>query len=111
MNMKQLHIWMRNPRDPHTASVLRLFPHNAEQALLAGRGRVDTVQTTCCSTRWLMEGYRIFLHFPDGTNAKLRLGQNNCTDREIHPEHNLQKLLLAGEFGPMKCRKGGGYRA
>lgn len=106
--MKELHIWLRSPRDPHTASVLRLFPHNAEQALLSGRRRVDTVQTTCCSTRWLMEGYHIFLHFPGGTNAKVRLGRNKCTAREIRPEHNLQKLLLAGEFGPVAKKKGGG---
>lgn len=105
--MKELHIWMRNPRDPHTVSVLKLFPHNAEKMLLEGRRRVDTVQTTCCHTRWLQQGYHIFLHFPNGSNAKLRLGQNKCTHRLIRPELNLQNLLLAGEFGPVANRKGG----
>lgn len=105
--MKQLHIWMRNPRDPHTVSVLKLFAHSTEQQLLTGRGRVDTVQTTCCDTQWLQQGYQIFLHLPNGSNVKLRLGDNKCTDRFIRPEHNLQKLLLSGEFGPVDNRRKG----
>lgn len=107
--MKELHIWLRAPRDPHTASVLRLFPHNSEQALRSGRHRVDTVQTACCDTRWLQEGYQIYLHLPGGSNPKLRLGRNKCTKRYIRPENNLQKLLLAGEFGPMGQKRNGGH--
>lgn len=102
--MKELHIWLRKPKDPRTFSVLKVFPEKAEKALLAGYRRVDTVQTICCDTRWLEQGYHIFIHFPNGSNAKLRLGRNSCTDRYIRPEHNLQKLLLAGEFGPVAAR-------
>lgn len=61
--------------------------------------KVYTTQTHFCSTTWLVKGYRIFAHMLDDEVVEIKLGKNECTDREIRVSHNLEKMLLANEFG------------
>ena len=43
-------------------------------------------------------GYRIFIHPYDDEPYEIKLGANDCTNREIKMEHNLFNLWKAGEF-------------
>jgi hypothetical protein len=61
---------------------------------------IHTTQPHVCSTKWLVKGYRIFVHMLDGKVVEIKLGcENKNTDREIRISHNLEKLLLANVFG------------
>lgn len=60
---------------------------------------VHTTQPHFCSTRRFEEGYRLFVHLIDSSVVEIKLGTNECTGREIKQTHNLEKLLLANEFG------------
>ena len=60
---------------------------------------IHTTQTHFCSTKRFEEGYRLFVHLIDGNTVEIKLGENDCTSKEIRMEHNLEKLLLANEFG------------
>ena len=60
--------------------------------------KIWTTQMCFVSTRLLECGYRIFIHEQDGDVYEVKLGKNNCTNREIRPGHDLFKLWQAGEF-------------
>ncbi len=70
-----------------------------EDMVRAGYRRIDTVQMGLLSTRLITEhGYRIFVHPADGKPYELRLGSNDCTDKEIREAHNLFRMWQAGAF-------------
>ena len=62
---------------------------------------IHTTLTTFASTRYMEEGYKLFIH--PCSNAKpfeIKYGTGNRgTNRQINPVHNIEGLLLAGEFG------------
>ena len=100
--MKELHIWLRLPA-PDDLPTQLLYLSGEDRLLGACQERVDTVHARFCSTRWLAEGYQLFIHLADGTDTEIRLGsKNGATGRCIRLEHNLERLLLAGEFGPVE---------
>lgn len=43
--------------------------------------------------------YKLFAHFANGDVVEVKRGKNECTTRNISYLCNLEKLLLAGEFG------------
>lgn len=45
------------------------------------------------------KNYRLIAHFSSGDIVEVKRGKNYCTTREISCFQNLEKLLLAGEFG------------
>lgn len=99
--MKELHIWLRWPASGDLPPRGMLYLDGAERLLQDGAERVDTVQTHCCSTAWLQMGYRMLVHFSDGADTEIKLGSNPSTPRYIRAGNNLERLLLAGEFGPV----------
>ena len=72
-------------------------------ALREGREMIRTDQSTFFSTETIANGYRLFAHFADrGGSVEVRIGTvNQSTGREIRRGHNLERLLLAGEFGAL----------
>lgn len=68
------------------------------EAIKSKTPRIDTIQMGVLSTTLFEYGYRIFVHPNNFNPYEIKLGANDCTDREIRMEHNLLKLWQAGEF-------------
>ena len=60
--------------------------------------QIHTTQMGLLQTALFEHGYRIFVHPYDDEHYEIKLGSNDCTDREIRMEHNLFNLWKAGEF-------------
>lgn len=60
---------------------------------------VHTTQMALLSTTLFVDGFRIFIHERLGDVYEIKLGgDNERTDREIRPGHDLFRLWSAGEF-------------
>lgn len=96
---KEIHLYLNShyPQDTctnliDTQSVINIYNKQDE-------GIINTTQTCVINTKRFEDGYRLFVHFNDNDFTEIVLGDNNeRTDREIKMEHNLEKLILSGEF-------------
>lgn len=95
--MKEIHFYESQQAMPDGPSVAYGW-HETEEMIRAGYRRIDTAQMGLLSTRLIADGYRIFVHPRDGSRYELRLGGNDCTDKEIRPAHNLFRMWQAGAF-------------
>ena len=59
---------------------------------------IHTTQIGLLHTNLLEGGYRIFVHPYDDEPYEIKLGVNECTDRDIKMEYNLFNLWKSGEF-------------
>jgi len=60
--------------------------------------QIHTTQMGILTTKLFELGYRIFVHPYDDEPYEIKLGVNDCTDREIKMENNLFNLWKSGEF-------------
>lgn len=60
--------------------------------------QIHTTQMGLLQTALFEHRYRIFVHPYDDVPYEIKLGANDCTDREIKMESNLFNLWKAGEF-------------
>lgn len=96
---KELHIWLNNGFPEETL-------HDYESVYTALDVKyqkiVHTTNTHFCQTNYIVGGYRLFVHLNNDEHEciEITFGTNNkYSNKDIRVAHNLEKLLLAGEFG------------
>ena len=62
---------------------------------------LHTTQTYFLSFKF---GKRLFVHTPDGKVHEITLGECKGTHRLVKKAHNLEKLLISGEFDWFKLK-------
>lgn len=100
---KELHIYMYDPKDikylPSYNSVLRAIKNNKQI--------IHTTQTHFCSNRAIYDyDYVIYIHTEGSRVIRIDKSGSDATNRQLKQGHNLEKMLLAGEFGIVWCEDG-----
>ena len=91
--MKEFHLFLYDPQ-------YEIVHHGYYSTFLSieeGDEKIASTQVILCTTKLFKLGYRIFVHDLKGI-YEIKLGKNECTNREIKMSHNLPKLILNGEF-------------
>jgi len=92
---KELHIWMEQNNENNLLTNFQ----ETQKALIDSVDLIHTTQPHFCNTKWITK-YKIFVHMLDNECVEILLGtKNKYTNRNIRLSHNLEKLLLANEFG------------
>ena len=91
--MREFHLYLYDPQyiDVHHGYYSTLWCIEEEKE------KITSTQVILCTTKLFELGYKIFVHDFKGS-YEIKLGQNDCTNREIRMSHNLPNLILSGEF-------------
>lgn len=76
---------------------MQLTVDQVNYAISIGRD-VMTIQVCTISTLLFTKGYRIFVHDKPDSKFEITLGKCERTNREIRMGHNLERMILTGEF-------------
>lgn len=97
--MKEIHFYESEQDVPGLPVTGKASGWTETEALIKSRTpRINTTQMGLLSTGLFDSGYRVFVHPCDAKSYELRLGSNDCTDKEIRPAHNLFRMWQAGAF-------------
>ena len=91
--MKEFHLFLYDP----VSEIIHHGYYSTLWCIEEEDERIGTTQVILCTTKLFELGYRIFVHDFKGI-YEIKLGKNDCTNREIKMSHNLPKLILNGEF-------------
>lgn len=91
--MKEFHLFLYDP--PY--EIIQYDYYSTLQYIEEEEEKIASTQVILCTTKLFELGYRIFVHDFKGI-YEIKLGKNECTNREIKMSHNLPKLILNGEF-------------
>lgn len=97
---KEYHLWLYKPEE---SSETIVSDYINTCALI--RGDVQKIHSHCSvlfTTSLLDLGYRLFVHFPNGTEYEVKYGEETPGGRLVRPGLNLEKLVYAGEFGTIE---------
>lgn len=91
--MKEFHLFLYDP--PY--EIIQYDYYSTLWCIEEEDERISSTQVILCTTKLFELGYKIFVHDFKGI-YEIKLGKNDCTNREIKMSHNLPKLILNGEF-------------
>lgn len=91
--MKEFHLFLYDP--PY--EIIQSDYYSTLWSIEEEDEKIVSTQVILCTTKLFELGYRIFVHDFKGI-YEIKLGKNDCTNREIKMSHNLPKLILNGEF-------------
>ncbi len=95
--LKEFHLWIGHGYPSDTCltytDTLHKIRDDKDDTVL------HTTQIHFLDTELFARNYRVYVHINAHTCKEIKLGDSTTTGRLIHSEHNLEKLLLIGEFG------------
>ena len=97
----EYHLYLYRPVLFDIIATMLLTVDEVDNAIDKGQNIICTIQVCTLSTSLLSKGYRIFVHYKKEDEQKqfeITLGKCENTTREIRAGHNLEKMLLSGEF-------------
>ena len=74
---------------------------NTKAAINSNNVIIHSYQSTFFSQDTIRKGYRLFAHFANGKTVEVYNGMVTAAGKEVRPEHNLERMLLAGSFGEL----------
>lgn len=103
--MNEYHLYLYRP-DFTDTGVMDLTVGEVNKAIEERKSVILTMQVCTLSTDLFRKGYRIFVHYEEPyaleqckhKEFEITLGSCERTTREIRMGHNLEKMLLSGEF-------------
>lgn len=93
---KEFHVWLDTLKIPSIEEEVYISYEGTKLALEYKENVINTTQASFLKTS-ILDDYRLFVH-KDGKQIEITLGDCQGTDRYIKAGHNLEKLVLGGEF-------------
>lgn len=98
--MREFHVWFFNPWCRTYNAYCEVLEDVKE-----GYDGINTQNLVFCDMKIITKyGYRLFIHPQIGEPFEITIGKCANTKREIKPETNILRLLLAGEFDTEECK-------
>ena len=94
---RELHVWLNFNSDDLPSNIEVTYDNTLKVLEKDLKSIIHTTQIHFFSTRYIHQ-YELYAH-KDGKTIHVQLGNNNpSTERIIKEGHDLENLLLAGEF-------------